>query len=328
MIDRRTRVALAAAAYDAGRVRLAERDLAGFEHIVATRHGLFAVNHRERRPIAFGLFYGLTVSGDTIYAFEACDEPRARTRRGRIIRLFRDGDTIADADIFATGLDNGCHQIDFIHGHLCVADTYNQRIVRFAADGAADLLQPVSCGEAHDWDTGFAHINSLIARGDEIMLMLHNGADRTGRPSEIAVCDSTWRLIRRAPIAGMGCHNFAVLEDGTLLSCGSSDGELIGTNGVKVKICDMMTRGLSVDSTQIVVGGSTFSERDLRDQAGGAIHFLDRDYRPIATLPFPAPPMEIRRIDGRDRSLSAFVAAVPPRGSRSCSGFTPFPTDA
>jgi hypothetical protein len=39
----------------------------------------------------------------------------------------------------------------------------------------------------------------------------------------------------------------------------------------------------------------------------GAIYFLDRDYRTSATLPLPGPPTEIRRIDGRDLSLSNHV---------------------
>lgn len=309
MIDRRTRVALARKAYDAGTVRLADPNLAGFEHLVATRHGLFAVNRDQHRLVAYGLFYGLTVAGDTIYAFEACGEPREKTKQGRIVRFHIAGDAVVAADVFATGLDNGCHQIDFIHGRLCVIDTYNQQIVRFpAAGGAPEMLRPVPCGVDRDWAGGYVHLNSLIARGDEILLMLHNGAEKTGRDSEIGVFDREWRLIGREAVAGKGCHNFAILEDGMLLTCGSYAGELLGSDGLRVKVCDLMTRGLSVDATQIVVGGSTFSERDLRDDAGGAIHFLDRDYRLQATLPLPAPPMEIRRIDGQDRSLSGFLA--------------------
>lgn len=309
-MNRRIRIALAAQAYAAGEIRMASYDLAGCDHLVATRHGLFVVNRTERRLIAYGLFYGITIAEDAIYAFEACGQPRDRTNRGRIVRFRRAGDTIVAAEVWADGLDNGCHQLDFIGDRLLILDTYLQRIATYRRDGGAiEYLQPVPLRPDGDWAQGYVHHNSILAYRDEIMLLFHNGADATGKPSEIAVFDPDWRLLRRTPLAGLGCHSLAVLEDGTVLSCGSMAGELIGTDGLKVKICDMMTRGLSVDDTQIVVGGSAFSERELRDEAGGAIVFLDRSYRTLATLPMPAPPMEIRRIDGRDRSLSSYLAA-------------------
>lgn len=320
------RYALATQAYMSGTVRLKDRDLSGHAHLVGTRRGLFAANPGGVKLIAYGLFYGLAVRDDLIFAFEACDDVRSPSARGRIVRFRREGDRIVAADVIATGLDNGCHQIDIIDDRLCVTDTYGQRILRYPLTGGeGEVLRPIpghaprddGPGEDRDtdsdhWARGYAHVNSVIACGDAILLMLHNGADRTGRASEIARLDRDWRLIDRIPVDGLGCHGFAVLESGAVLTCGSMAGEIVSTDGVKVAVCDMMTRGLSVDADTVVVGGTAFAGRDARDEEQGRIVFLDRAYRHLATVPIPAPPMEIRRIDGRDRSLSDHVARVGP----------------
>ncbi len=305
------RAALATQAYRAGVVRLVDADLSGCTYLVATRHGLFATDGRALRRIAHGFFYGITVLDDAILLFEAGDWPRSPTRRGRIVRLRVRGERIVGSDILATGLDNGCHQIDVIGDRLCVLDTYHQRVLAFALDGGEpEDIHPLGDARDGDWAGGYAHVNSLIAHGDAILLLLHNGAGRTGRPSEIARLTRDWQLVDRTHVDGMGCHSFAVLEDGAVLTCGSFAGEIVATDGLKVPVCDMMTRGLSVDAKAIVVGGSAFAERSARDTAGGALVFLDRSYRQTARLAVPGPVTEVRRIDGQDRSLSRYLAGL------------------
>lgn len=306
--DTLIRLALAAEAYRTDTVRLVEPDLAGCSHLVATRHGLFATDGKKLRLIAYGLFYGVTFDGDDIIAFEACDRPRHTTARGRIVRFRRVGTRIVGTQVLARGLDNGCHQIEVIHDRLCVVDTYNQRVLRYALTGGEpEILYPVPRAPANDWAGGYVHLNSLIAQGDDILLLLHNGADKTGRPSEIARLDRDWQRTGTIALEGLGCHSFALLEDGTVLSCGSFAGDLIATDGRHVPVCDLMTRGLSVDADAIVVGGSAFADRGSRDDALGAVFFLDRAYRLLSRVDMPAPVMEVRRIDGRDRSLSGFT---------------------
>ncbi|MDB5711817.1 MAG: hypothetical protein JWL96_3887 [Sphingomonas bacterium] len=312
-LDAQARFMLAGQAYERGEVRLVSRDLAGCEHLAATRHGLFAINPAAYRRIAHGLFYGVTILGDMIYVFEAGDRPRHRTNRGRIVRFRRDGDTIYAAEVIATGLDNGCHQIDVMHGELHVLDTYNQQIIVLSLDGAVRrVLHPLPLA-ADRSGADYVHINSLLRCADDTLLLLHNGGRPDAPRSEVARFDGDWNLVVRTEVDGHGCHNIALLEDGTLLCCGSQAGELIGSNGVKVKLGDMMTRGLSVGVGEILVGGSTFSPRDIRDEKGGTIYFLDRAYRLTSTLAMPAPVMEIRRIDGRDRSLSHHIAGQLPQ---------------
>lgn len=306
--EREIQLAIAAAAYAAGKVRLASNDLTGFDHLVATRRGLFAIAPHGFRQIAYGLFFGITVWDDDIYVFEACDRPRLRTAMGRIVRLTRSGSTIVEAAVVTTGLDNDCHQIDVIDGLLIVLDTANQAILRFTPDGRAQSVVRPLPAAAHDgWADGYVHMNALIANGETILLMLHNGGREHG-PSAIAVCDRDWRLIERVVLSGFGCHNIAVLDDGTIMACGSMDGELIDTTGRRVRVSQAMTRGLSVGNDGVVVGESPFAERAVRDTMKGAVLFLDSSYRELARVPVPGPPTDIRRIDGRDRSLSRFVA--------------------
>ena len=308
----RTRIELALArqAYDAGAVRIARRDLSGFDHLVATRHGLWIVNSEEAQLLAHGLFFGLTVVGDAIYAFEACDLPRARTRVGRLVRFDREGDRIVHGEVLVTGLDNGGHQLDAFDDRLWLVDTANQAVACFDLNGGGreDFWPLGKCPKA-DFGEGYVHLNSIAVRPDSILLMLHNGADATGRPSEVAVFDRDWRLLDRYPLPGLGCHNFAQLEDGSLLSCGSLAGELIGSDGMRAKVSQLMTRGLAVGSDTIAVGGSPFGTRLARDDMAGEVVFLDRQYKRISSVPMISGPTEIRRLDGRDRSLSAFVAS-------------------
>lgn len=303
----RIRMALAASAHDANVIRLKQRNLLGYDHIVASRAGLFAVRPGESQLVAYGQFYGIAIDENAIYAFEACGQPRIRSNRGRIICLrHRDG-RIDSEDVIASKLDNGCHQMDLIDGQLYLTDTYNQRLLIIALDGTlVDTIYPLGRLE-REAPNDYAHINSLLAVGDSFCLLKHNNSLKSGLNSEIAVFNRQWQPMETIALEGQGCHNLALLEDGNLVSCGSMAGEIIGPGLSPIKICDRMTRGLSVSEDQVVVGGSAMLSRDMRDQASGEVYFLNRDFRQLGPANIPGPVMEIRRIDGRDRSLSAHL---------------------
>lgn len=305
--------ALAHAAYRTGEVRLTREIIAGCTHLVATRSGLFAIDPDRHVRVAYGSFYGLTIRGGAIYAFENCDLAGLDTGMGRLVRLDRDGDRIASATVLATGLDNGCHQIDFLGETLHVLDSQNQWLLRFGADGTPlETIHPLPPMAERAWSKGYVHINSLLRVGERNLLLLHNGVSHTGRLSEVAVFDPDWNEIDRWPLPGGGCHNLVALEDGTLLSCGSMAGEIIGLGGPLVKVSEMMTRGLSIDAESIVVGAAKFTARSDRHTSPGTVAFMDRAYRTRAVLDLPGAPTEIRRLDGRDLGLSNFRATLPP----------------
>ncbi len=96
--------------------------------LVATRRGLYGVSPRGWTLAVSGFFFGITLRGADIFVFEACDQPRSPRKRGRIVRLTRDGQHIRSATVVAKGLDSGCHQIAFIGDRLHVMDTYNQAV--------------------------------------------------------------------------------------------------------------------------------------------------------------------------------------------------------
>lgn len=309
-LTHRIRMAIARDAFAADAIRIADPDLSGFLHIAASRQGLFAVAPGRQRLIAHGQFYGITVSPGTLWVFEACDWPRVRSNHGRLLRIDHDQGRITRAAVVLRGIDTGCHQLDLIDGSLLATDTYNQRLLRFSPErGTLDTISPLPLPDP-ETNAGYVHANSLLAVGAQRYLLLHNDSRRSGRNSEIAVFDEAWNRTGTLPVNGQGCHSLALLEDGTILTCGSNTGELTGTDGRTIKVTDRMTRGLSVDDRMIVVGASAILDRGARDEAPGEVIFLDRSFRRIGMVTLPGPVMEVRRIDGQDRSLSAYLASL------------------
>jgi hypothetical protein len=302
--------ALARSAFQTGTVRIVNPNLAGFSHIVASRQGLFAINENVHSLIAHGMFFGITLLGTSIFVFESCDLPRARTKRGRIVRLTRERDRIEKSEVILSGLDNGCHQIDFVDGKLCILDTYNQRLLIALPDGSdLEYLYPFSACKGRDWSRGYGHANSLLHVGNTNLILMHNGGEQTGQQSSIVVFDCAWRLLECWKLSGLGCHNIAVLQNGMLLVCNSIHGELISRDGFRLKISSMMTRGLSAGIDSIAVGASSFSSRQHRHLQPGTVTFLNRGFEVRAVLDIPGSPTEIRRLDGCDFSLSNYATS-------------------
>jgi hypothetical protein len=311
----RVKVALAYAAYANAAFRLVERDLTGYTHLVASRQGLYVVDEHRCLLVAHGFFFGVTFRGDDIFLFEACDLPRIETRRGRIVRLTMRGGLIVETRVLAQGLDNGCHQIDFIDGRLHVLDTYNQALLRFApGEMTWETLHPLPARPEGGWvgiDPEYRHVNSLLAVGDRRLLLLHNGARHMNRRSRIAVFDADWRPLVHWKVMGSGCHGLALLEDGSVLTCGSMEGTLISQDGLLVRVSPHMTRGLAVDAHSVVVGASQLAEREGRLRNSGTITFMDRQYNIRKVLEVPGAPTEVRRLDGQDFGLSSVLTGVP-----------------
>lgn len=301
----RISLALARQAYARREVRLVEPEIGALPLLVASRQGLFVADRNEARLIVNGLFFGLTLRDDLIYAFESCDLPHASTRLGRIIRLRRRGGRIVERDIFVEGLDNGCHQIDFIGDRLCVLDTYNQRVLAFGSDGdPVDIPQPLAPAGQGDWAGGYSHANAILAVGNRILLMLHNGGEASGRTSQILALDENWLRIDAWDVPYGGCHDLACLPNGTLLACGSPAGALIALDGRAKRISSLMTRGLAASDREIVVGASQFSTRRARIGAGGSLHFLDPSWQVTHELQLIAAPTCVMWLDRDDYGCS------------------------
>ena len=284
-------------AYREDRVRLVSRELRGMTHLVSTRRGLFAVHAEGYRLIAHGFFFGIARRGDTLYVFEACDQPHGPTRQGRIVAIQMQDGRIDTTHVVAKGLDNGCHGIGFIASRLHVTDTYNQRILQFSEDFQERVtLSPLPVPEQGRWAAGdpqYRHVNSLLKVGDRILLLLHNVFQHSGRKSEIAVFDKSWQPIERRLLDGRDCHSLACLQDGSIVTCGSRDGELLFEDGRRVPLTSRMTRGLAIGTETIVVGTSTPAERVDRTESLGSVLFLDTGYRLLHELPLPGAPTDL-----------------------------------
>ena len=312
---RKTRTAQAWLAYDRDEIMLLDDDVRGYTHVLASRQGIFAVNREGSKRIAHGFFFGITMRGEDVYFFECGDQPRGPTKRGRIIRLTIRGGRVTESAILLRGLDNGCHQIDFIDGRLHMVDTYNQQIVRLDKDmRTTDTLFPLPRLQGERWgeaNPDYVHVNSLLQVGNSILLLLHNGAHHTHRQSQIAVYDLDWKRVDTWELEGLGCHNLALLPDGRLLSCGSMAGELISVWGEHWQVSQHLTRGLAVGADGVAVGSSLFGKRDERDGLAGEVTFLDTSFQVLSTISVPCAPTELRRLDGEDASLSLHLQTVP-----------------
>jgi len=303
-------LALARQAYADRRVRLVDHSIAGYSHLVASRNGLFVASQTGIKLICHGLFFGLVARPDCLFVFESCDLPRSRSGLGRVLKFTRTDAEITGVSIIADGLDNGCHQMDIVDDRLMLVDTYQQQILAFPLTGGPpQTIRPVIAARLNDWDGGYRHLNSITQVGATVLLLFHNGAGATGRPSEIAAFDLDWRLQALWTLPGFGCHDIALLDDGTLLCCGSMAGELIASDGRNVSVSAMMTRGLSVGADSIVVGSSGMAPRNDRTLARGKLSFLTPKLEVVTEMAIVGSPTDICRLDGLDRTLSEHLLA-------------------
>jgi hypothetical protein len=310
----KVRLALAGRAFAADAIRLVDPDLEDFTHLVASRDGCWAATEGRFKPVLHGFFFGLTVTADAVFLFEASGRPHDPQSVGRLIRLKLDGRQLGSATVVARELDPGCHQIDVVDGALLVADTYRQRLLRYPTfDQPPEIIAPLAPARRGDWQGGYAHVNSLTKARNGYLLMLHNGGAKVGRDSELVRFDEGWNEVERVSLSATGAHDIAVLDDGEVLICASESGELISLDGRRLPITTLLTRGLSVGRSEIVVGVSEYALRDRREVARGRLYFLGRDFQIRSAIDLPAAPTAIRRIDGMDFTQSSVVGAFKAR---------------
>ncbi len=298
--------------YSTGHVSIESRDLHGFSHLVASREGLFAVNTTSHKRLARGRFFGMTLRNGDIYCFQSCgvsDLAGSHPPKGRIVRFSVSDGRIAGATVTNQGLDDGIHQIDFLGDFLLVADCHNGRILKMRP-GSQEFeafypLGPLTREEA--WVE--YHMNSMAAHPDgTLWLLLHNSLRK---PSEIAVVNSEFEIVRRFELSAGAAHNIVFTNDGLeYLVADSYGGRILSAQGPVVDGGMLLPRGISLDKSTCVFGESYFATREFRRYVPGRVHFVDRQsWKTVATVELPAAPTEIRRLDGKDFSLSNYTLA-------------------
>lgn len=299
--------------YEQDQFVLLTPSLAGYSHIMVGPGGLFAVNSDGFTKLADGSFFGLSIDRNHIYCFEALGGRYTLwPHRGRILKLTVDEEKIVSVSVVLKGLPNGCHQIDLVGSDLYICDTHYSRLIKVnLVSRDCYAYSPWGNVNFQDYAAGYPHMNSVVGMDNLLHLMLHNGSANSDRNSQIAeLCPETGKLISIRSLAGRSCHNIVFLEDKSMVICDSEAGALSDGQREIVKLGDMFTRGLSIDSESVVVGLSQFARNDTRMNLGGEIVFLDRSYREKARIVLPVTIQEIRRIDGRDLSLTNWRAGL------------------
>lgn len=288
------RAALARERYERAEFRIVDSDISGYSWLVASHRGLFAVSAKHAKTIAHGWFFGICRHRDDIYLFENCGE-RSPDRLGRIIGLQIVEGHLAGSRVVAAGLHNNCHQLTMIDERLCLLDTAGQAIIRFDIDGTVvDVQRPFAPAEPTSSKGDYLHINSIAQIGGRIAIMLHNGKVRPEKQSELAWLDEHWRVQEREPVPGYSCHDIVEDEHGIRWHCASMSGEIVGSDGRRIKISDdLMTRGLAITPEAVIVGVSTFGPRHVRETLNGGVVILDRNFRRRSEIQLPAGPADI-----------------------------------
>jgi hypothetical protein len=293
---RAIREALARGAYERGEVRIADPDVRGYTWLVASPQGVFAVAPDNAKTAIYGWFFGICRHHDTIFLFENCGPRGGTIPMGRLVRLELASGRLATPTVLATGLHGNCHQIAVIDRLICVVDTPNQAILRFTLDGSpVDVQRPFPPAPPNDRTGAYLHLNAIAQIGDRIAMMLHNGKAIPEKPSELAWLNRDWTIQERQPLPGHSCHDILEDERGVLWHTASMSGEIIGSDGTRVKITDeMMTRGLAITSDATIVGVSRFGPRHIRDTLrGGGVVILDRDFSRRAEITLRGAPTDI-----------------------------------
>jgi hypothetical protein len=291
-------------------LRLTRPDVRPYTHVIASRRGLFVAGRASWKRVLPGRFFGATVKDGALYCFQARGRS-GRTDTGRILRLQIEDGRVTGSRVVASGFDDECHQIDFIGDMLHVVDCAHARVLQVHPE-SGEWTAHYPLGRLNrDTAMSECHMNSLAGRPDGTMwLLLHNMAKRH---SEVLVLDRAFSVVRRFSVDAGSAHNIVFTnDDAEFLIADSYGGRLISARGVVVDDSDglAVVRGISLDDAVCVVGESFFVTRDARQTAGGRIHAYDRrSWARLWTLTLPAAPTEIRRLDGRDLSISNYLAA-------------------
>jgi hypothetical protein len=239
---RAIRTAMVRDSYVIDRVRIVDPDIQGFDWLVATHKGLFAVTLNNAKLIAHGWFFGICRHGQDVLLFENCALRDRTSALGRIIKMKMTAGALSEPVVLAKALDANCHQIKVIDGLICVIDTANQAILRFALDGTpVDIKTPFPLSPPTDRSGAHLHINAIAKIGERIAIMLHNGKALPTKCSELAWLDADWNLCERVPLDGHCCHDIVEDDTGVLWHSASMTGELMSSDGHRVKIDKIVT---------------------------------------------------------------------------------------
>ncbi len=285
------------------------RDVAPF--LAGTQSGLLYVEEGRVWRLRSGSVYGIASNGDpgTWYVFQRVPESF-----GRLLAVDLEEGT---ARTLAGFLSTGIHQVDVVDGRVIVLDTYNNRLVHYS-DRGMRLQTVYPCGPLAGGrkSANYRHFNSVFAGPDAVYVVAHNQSAKSGRDSEIHVLDRGWQPLRVIPTESGSAHNVAEI-DGVIWHCDSRGGSLVVGRKTVFQEPGLFTRGLAVNRTHVLVGGSQITEREHRGRTGGEVIVLDRTFEPRGRLRFAGSGgvQEIRFLEG-DLGMSSIRQEGSPQRAR------------
>ena len=273
--------------------------------LVSTQNGLYLLKNNKLYFLISGEYYGISIYQNSLFVYEKL------INHGRILKIYfrNDFNLETNAEILLDKVPHGCHQIDILDHFLYITDTYNNGIIKYDINSEKfEEYYPLGKLKIGRSSINYGHINSIYFFNENAFLIAHNETLKTKRKSDIIVTDMNFNIIKTIRTDSSNAHNIIVTES-NMLHC-DSIGLSLKDNGVPVFKDELLTRGLSMSEDLIVIGGSGITKRILRPFAKGKLYFINRNYKLLNSVIFPASVTEIRRIDKIDYSLSNYASSV------------------
>jgi hypothetical protein len=270
------------------------------ELLIATKRGLYLACNNGLSTLLDGTYYGVAKFDGFCYVFQNYNGT------GRILKFSLKKKKIKGLpNVIIKDLSSGCHQIDIVGSILYITDTYHNRILSY------DLLDKCFIKEYYPThkltngrkDVNYNHINSIFYKDNLFYLMAHNETHKTGKNSQILVCDSSFKLQQIISTTAVNAHNVVLLNN-QYYYCDSMNNTFF-IDDIEIAKVDHFTRGMAISEERIYLGGSEYGERKIRDQLSGAVYIIDRKGNKLVTkIPIPTMVQEVRLINRIDFGLS------------------------
>ena len=231
-------------------------------------------------------FYGITKIDDYFYTFHQTG------MHGNIISFKLINNKAIDIKIRIQGLSRGVHQIDFIKNNLYVTNTYDNSILVYNNlqnkkniywKDYNNIIYPNGKLSNGRKSSNYNHFNSLFKYKEDMYLIAHNETKKTKKLSEIYTINSL-NIKKKDQLDGSNCHNIYV-NNTTQIYCKSLEGILSINREDVIHHKNIFTRGLSITSEHILLGGSDIqTNREKRGETNGYIYIYDSRLNLILTI--------------------------------------------
>ena len=277
--------------------------------LIGSIHGLLLFDGQQLRKLFGGSIYGVSTHEGRWYAFQKVEHKYGSI--GRLVSFSIDQQEVKAIQIELDGLDPDVHQIDFTNNILYITDTANNALRRYRfVQGSLQEMPAVYPAGLLDQglnSSNYVHMNSVFSLDDRRYLIYHNHTNKTGKNSQIAILNSADKIVDLKETK-FGCsHNYVPCGEGAIVCDSQNHAAYLGNS--KILQCTEFTRGVSVTSEDIYIGGSQIVDRVKRGDPSltGKIYRIDRDSLKVVDvlqLPSIGNIYELRVVDEKDFGLS------------------------